>query len=304
MGTESDQEVVLMVGRDPRYGDLLFPSIQECASAGIYTQQQALRYMDDKEGQSKSILCDVFIAHVPKHEAKKVATCAPPIPAVDEELSIPVVEDPLIVSDESAIVVVDEGTETPRVTDTDTDPTENNGSNQVEEEEEEEPPTAADVDSLEHDTGLRSPISIFDVNEQDSIRRSLHLFFNISQDYVGNKRLELPGQLISLLFEDLFKTMNSHVVERMYKTSGKTHSSALDFSQLIREENIITTGLERSISTGNWDIKRFRMHRKGVSQVLSRLSYMASLGYMTRITSQFEKNRKTSGPRALQPSQV
>jgi len=105
-----------------------------------------------------------------KHEAKKVATCAPPIPAVDEELSIPVVEDPLIVSDESAIVVVDEGTETPRVTDTDTDPTGDNGSDEVEEEEE-EPPTAADVDSLEHDPGLRSPISTFDVNEQDSIRR-------------------------------------------------------------------------------------------------------------------------------------
>jgi len=31
---------------------------------------------------------------------------------------------------------------------------------------------------------------------------------------------------------------------------------------------------------------------------------MATLGYMTRITPQFEKTRKTSGPRALQPSQV
>jgi hypothetical protein len=31
---------------------------------------------------------------------------------------------------------------------------------------------------------------------------------------------------------------------------------------------------------------------------------MASLGYMTWITPQFEKTRKTSGPRALQPSQV
>jgi DNA-directed RNA polymerase III subunit RPC2 len=37
MGMESDQEVVQMVGRDPRYGDLLFPSIQECASESIYT---------------------------------------------------------------------------------------------------------------------------------------------------------------------------------------------------------------------------------------------------------------------------
>lgn len=28
MGMESDQEIVQMVGRDPRYGDLLLPSIQ------------------------------------------------------------------------------------------------------------------------------------------------------------------------------------------------------------------------------------------------------------------------------------
>lgn len=37
------------------------------------------------------------------------------------------------------------------------------------------------------------------------------------QDYYGNKRLELAGQLLALLFEDLFKTYNSNL-----KAAGET----------------------------------------------------------------------------------
>nr|ALK02064.1 RNA polymerase III second largest subunit [Wickerhamiella domercqiae] len=125
------------------------------------------------------------------------------------------------------------------------------------------------------------------------------------RDYVGNKRLELAGQLMALLFEDLFKTFNSQFRQAIDKSLKKPNrAQAFDalFSMNFSGAHI-TNGINRAISTGNWSLKRFKMDRAGVTHVLSRLSYISALGMMTRISSQFEKSRKVSGPRALQPSQ-
>ncbi|RPB12830.1 beta and beta-prime subunits of DNA dependent RNA-polymerase [Morchella conica CCBAS932] len=125
------------------------------------------------------------------------------------------------------------------------------------------------------------------------------------RDYVGNKRLELAGQLLSLLFEDLFKKLNNDMkmnIDKILKKPSRTEE--FDASTLLATgANLITHGMNRAISTGNWSVKRFKMERAGVTHVLSRLSYISALGMMTRISSQFEKTRKVSGPRALQPSQ-
>ncbi|KAK5120067.1 DNA-directed RNA polymerase III subunit [Meristemomyces frigidus] len=125
------------------------------------------------------------------------------------------------------------------------------------------------------------------------------------RDYVGNKRLELAGQMLALLFEDLFKEFTKLIKINMDKILKKPNpTQEFDPVSLISQfESRITQGMERAISTGNWTLKRFRMDRAGVTHVLSRLSYISALGMMTRITSQFEKTRKVSGPRALQPSQ-
>ncbi|XP_059652045.1 DNA-directed RNA polymerase III subunit 2 [Cornus florida] len=232
MGMESDQEVVQMVGRDPRYSALLLPSIEECASHNVYTQEQALEFLEkkvkkmpyfnpllEKEGRALGILRDVFIANVPVRQHNFRAKCI-------------------------YVAVM--------------------------------------------------------------LRRMMEAILNKDamddKDYVGNKRLELSGQLLSLLFEDLFKTMNDEIRKNIDLILGKHRSSPLDVSQYIVKDTI-TVGLERTLSTGNFDVKRFRMHRKGMTQVVARLSFIGTLGHMTKISPQFEKSRKVSGPRALQPSQ-
>ncbi|KAF7118517.1 hypothetical protein CNMCM5793_008047 [Aspergillus hiratsukae] len=125
------------------------------------------------------------------------------------------------------------------------------------------------------------------------------------RDYLGNKRLELAGQLLALLFEDLFKKFCFDIKMNIDKVLNKRNrAEQFDaWSVMSMHSNHITQGMNRAISTGNWSLKRFRMERAGVTHVLSRLSYIAALGMMTRISSQFEKTRKVSGPRALQPSQ-
>jgi len=122
------------------------------------------------------------------------------------------------------------------------------------------------------------------------------------RDYYGNKRLELAGSLLSLLFEDLFKRLNWELKQIADRNIPRVKAAQFDIVKHMRCD-LITMGLENAISTGNWTIKRFRMERQGVTQVLSRLSYISALGMMTRVNSQFEKTRKVSGPRSLQPSQ-
>ncbi|XP_047306154.1 DNA-directed RNA polymerase III subunit 2-like [Impatiens glandulifera] len=221
MGMESDQEVVQMLGRDPCYNDLLNPSIEECVSNNVYTQKQALDFLEKKGfGRALYLLKNLFIANVPVHGDNFREKCLYVAIMMRRMMDVVLNRD-----------VVDD------------------------------------------------------------------------KDYVGNKRFELSGQLLSILFEDLFKSMNEEVISVVDKKIGMwSRFSNLDISQHIIADRI-THGIQRALSTGSWDINRFRMHRKGITQVVQRLSFIGMVGHMTRVSPQFEKSRKVSGPRALQTSQ-
>ncbi|KAM7265743.1 hypothetical protein ACFE04_003426 [Oxalis oulophora] len=66
--------------------------------------------------------------------------------------------------------------------------------------------------------------------------------------------------------EDSFKTMISTCKREMEKVRQKSNrSSRFDISQHITKDAITHT-LERALSSGNFDINRFKMHRKGMTQ--------------------------------------
>lgn len=97
---------------------------------------------------------------------------------------------------------------------------------------------------------------------------SLNRYAVDDKDYIGNKRFLLSGELISLLFEDLFDAMIKEVKKRIDHAlkSSKRPSGASNFdASTFLQGYTITTGLERTLSTGNYNIKRYGLHGKGIN---------------------------------------
>ncbi|XP_071652864.1 DNA-directed RNA polymerase III subunit RPC2 [Temnothorax longispinosus] len=233
MGIISDLEIMQMVGTQEIYLNKFAASLEDCQELGIFSQNQALKYLNSKRRQTRF------------HSITKVR--------VTDEM-----KDLLATNILSHVPVVDFSFR---------------------------PKTLYLALMIRRVINAQSDRSLID-----------------DKDYYGNKRLELAGSLLALMFEDLFKRFNWELRQIANKNIPKIKAAPFDIAKHMRQD-LITNGLAFAISSGNWTIKRFRMERHGVTQVLSRLSYISALGMMTRVHSQFEKTRKVSGPRSLQGSQ-
>ena len=75
------------------------------------------------------------------------------------------------------------------------------------------------------------------------------------------------GGQLALLFEDLLKRINADLRKQAEAVLAKpTRATQFDIAKVIPTDSI-THGLEHAMATGNWSIGRFRMERKGVTQV-------------------------------------
>lgn len=117
-------------------------------------------------------------------------------------------------------------------------------------------------------------------------------------DYM-NKRVESSGVLCYELFRQLFKKYTSTI-----STNIEKKKQIPDAMSIIPRLPIITNGIRHCFGTGNWGVPKNLYIRTGVSQILSRLSYGATLSNLRRVTIPIGKESKNTKIRQIHPSQI
>ena len=118
------------------------------------------------------------------------------------------------------------------------------------------------------------------------------------RDDFANKRVEMAGVLCNDLFRTLFKRYTKAITLQLAK------KKCPDVMTIITRTNTITIGLKHCFATGNWGIQKNSYVRTGVSQVLSRLTFGATISHLRRIIIPIGKEAKNTKIRQIHSSQV
>lgn len=119
------------------------------------------------------------------------------------------------------------------------------------------------------------------------------------RDNYINKRVESPGVLCHELFRQLFKKYTSAITFAIEK-----RKQLPDAISIIPRQMEITKGFTHCFGTGNWGVPKNSYVRQGVAQILSRLSYGATLSNLRRISIPIGKESKNAAIRQINPSQI
>jgi len=134
------------------------------------------------------------------------------------------------------------------------------------------------------------------------------------RDAYPNKRVDLPGFLLASLFRTYFnnkmvKDIRSGLSKEIHNGSWRASGNFEDIINLSNINKIIKSvimevGLKTSLATGNFGSAKIGGPTKiGVSQVLNRLNYVASLSHLRRVSTPIEKTGKLIAPRKLHNTQ-
>jgi DNA-directed RNA polymerase II subunit RPB2 len=128
------------------------------------------------------------------------------------------------------------------------------------------------------------------------------------RDSYINKRIDLTGTSLNNLFRNYFnklvKDMEKQVIKEIKSGSWRSKEDYLNIINLtniykIIKSNTIENGFKRALSTGDFGIKHTNSNKVGVAQVLNRLTYIASLSHLRRVSTPTDKSGKLVPPRKL-----
>ena len=128
------------------------------------------------------------------------------------------------------------------------------------------------------------------------------------RDSYINKRIDLTGTSLNNLFRNYFnklvKDMEKQVIKEVNNGSWRSKEDYLNIINLtniykIIKSTTIENGIKRALSTGDFGIKHTNSNKVGVAQVLNRLTYVASLSHLRRISTPSDKSGKLVPPRRL-----
>ena len=121
------------------------------------------------------------------------------------------------------------------------------------------------------------------------------------RDHYANKRVELPGTLLSQIFRRLYNKMLKDLKASIYKEIST--SCEANITKLIKHSTI-ENGFKFSLATGNWNIKAGINKKVGVAQVLNRLTYSATLSHLRRLNTPIDRSGKLIKPRQLHNTHI
>ena len=116
------------------------------------------------------------------------------------------------------------------------------------------------------------------------------------RDHVSNKRCETAGILIG----DIFRSLYKRFVRSLAPHLQKRREIIIAIS---RNNTQITQGFRHCFATGNWGMQKQSYFRTGVSQVLSRLTYSATISHLRRLVIPIGKEGKNTDIRQVHNSQ-
>lgn len=117
----------------------------------------------------------------------------------------------------------------------------------------------------------------------------------VDKDHYANKRLKLAGDLMEDLFRVSFNRLTRDIKYQLERASMRHRE--LNVSTVVRSD-VLTERLNHSLATGNWV-----GGRTGVSQLLDRTDFIATLSHLRRVISPLSRSQPHFEARDLHPTQ-